>query len=406
MLVELEKVIGDLLRDNRMTLSVAESCTGGLVSDYITNVSGSSGYFEGGIVSYSIGAKAEHLGIPPKYIERYGAVSPKVARRMAEGVRKAFHTTIGLSTTGVAGPTGGTKKTPVGTVFIGLADRGETFAKKLNLKGTRREIKKEAARRSLAFLYERLARSRRSSESGMGSGEYTKWINHLSHAHRSEIVLIRKAPKGITHGSGRLGIFPASFNPPTRAHLALIQEAKKAARLDEVLVLLDIQAMDKTPVEAKFEDRLEMVRLAFQRDPTISIGLSNRGLFLEKLKPLRKQYASPVEFFFIVGFDTILRVMDKKYYKSHRPALDRLFRMCRFLIASRGDQEREAFERLFREKGNEKYLDRVSYLSLPERFAIVSASLLRDRTQKGESIRELVPAPIHRFIRQKKLYLS
>ncbi len=398
--MELEIAIGDLLRKNGMSLSVAESCTGGLVSDRITDVSGSSDYFKGGVVSYSLEAKAKYLDIPIKYIERYGAVSPQVAKRMAEGVRKGFHTTIGLSTTGVAGPTGGTKKTPVGTVFIGLADKKGVIVKKLNLNGNRREIKEKAVRRSLHFLYERLTRSIKNSKY-----KDQEWIGYLKHAPKSEIVFIRKAPKGISNGKGRLGIFPASFNPPTRAHLALIREARKAASLDEILVLLDIHAMDKTPVEARFEDRLQMVKKVFQKDPKISIGLSNRGLFLEKLKPLRQRYGSPVEFVFIVGFDTILRVMDKRYYGSHPRPLDRLFRESRFLIANRGDQEEEAFRKLFRERGNGKYLDRVSYFVLPERFPFLSASLVRDRVRKQERITNLVPAPILRFIRRKRLYL-
>ncbi|HSB04515.1 MAG TPA: nicotinamide-nucleotide amidohydrolase family protein, partial [Thermodesulfobacteriota bacterium] len=104
MTASLERAIGDLLREMGRTLSVAESCTGGRVSDRITDIAGSSDYFEGGIVSYSNKAKAQHLGIPLKYIEKYGAVSPQVAEKMAEGVRQAFHTTCGLSTTGVAGP--------------------------------------------------------------------------------------------------------------------------------------------------------------------------------------------------------------------------------------------------------------------------------------------------------------
>jgi nicotinic acid mononucleotide adenylyltransferase len=120
---------------------------------------------------------------------------------------------------------------------------------------------------------------------------------------------------------------------------------------------------------------------------------------------LRERYASPVEFVFIVGFDTIVRVMDKKYYKSHKRALDRLFLECRFLIANRGEQEKEAFRKLFQERGNGKYLGRVSYLTLPERFTFLSASLVRGRVRKQESITDLVPAPILRFIRRKKLYL-
>jgi PncC family amidohydrolase len=154
--MNIERAIGDLLRKHERTLSVAESCTGGLVSDRITNVPGSSDYFEGGMVTYSIRAKAWHLAIPLKYIEKYGAVSAQVAKRMAQGVRKAFHTTYGLSTTGVAGPTGGTEKTPVGTVFIAIASGKKTSVKRINLKGSRRKIKEEAAAMSLRLLYDRL----------------------------------------------------------------------------------------------------------------------------------------------------------------------------------------------------------------------------------------------------------
>jgi len=152
--MKLEKAIGDLLGQNGWTLSIAESCTGGLICDRITNISGSSDYFMGGMVTYSNESKAKHLGIPLDYIKKYGAVSPQVARRMAQGVRKAFGTTFGLSTTGVAGPTGGTKRSPVGRVFIGLAAGKKVWVKKLDLKGTRREIKEKTTEKALEFLYE------------------------------------------------------------------------------------------------------------------------------------------------------------------------------------------------------------------------------------------------------------
>ena len=151
--MKLEKVIGDRLREKAWTLSIAESCTGGLICDRITNVPGSSDYFEGGMVTYSNELKARYLGIPLDDIKRHGAVSPQVAKKMAQGVQKAFHTTFGLSTTGVAGPTGGTKRSPIGRVFIGFANGKRTWVRKLDLKGSRREIKKEAAERSLEFSY-------------------------------------------------------------------------------------------------------------------------------------------------------------------------------------------------------------------------------------------------------------
>jgi len=87
-------------------------------------------------------------------IKRYGAVSPQVARKMAQGVRKTFGTTFGLSTTGVAGPTGGTKRAPIGRVFIGLAIGRKTWVRKEDLKGSRKEIKKKAAEKALKFFYE------------------------------------------------------------------------------------------------------------------------------------------------------------------------------------------------------------------------------------------------------------
>ncbi len=152
--MRLEKAIGELLKKRGRTLSVAESCTGGLISDRITNVPGSSNYFEGGMVTYSNESKAKHLDIPLNYIRRHGAVSPQVAKKMAQGVRKAFGTTFGLSTTGVAGPTGGTKEKPVGLVFIGLAKGKRTSVMKLNLEGTRREIKEKATEKALKFFYE------------------------------------------------------------------------------------------------------------------------------------------------------------------------------------------------------------------------------------------------------------
>jgi nicotinamide-nucleotide amidase len=106
------------------------------------------------MVNYSNESKATHLGIPLDHIKRYGAVSPQVARRMAQGVRKTFGTTFGLSTTGVAGPTGGTKRSPVGRVFIGLTTGRKIWVKKLDLKGTRIEIKEKASEKALQFFYE------------------------------------------------------------------------------------------------------------------------------------------------------------------------------------------------------------------------------------------------------------
>ena len=231
-------------------------------------------------------------------------------------------------------------------------------------------------------------------------------IEEMRDSRQSRIALLRKTSRGIANGKGRLGILPASFNPVTSAHLSLIEEADKRGGFDEILVLLDLAAMDKKPVEARFEDRLKMLEEVFQKVPKVSIGWSTHGLFLDKLKPLREYYPPPVQFFFIVGFDTILRVMDRRYYARRKESLDELFRQGRFLVANRGDLEEQAFERLFRKRDNRRYKDRVSFFTLPRRVSFLSSTVVRERVSLGQPIQGWVPASVHRFIERKGLYRS
>jgi nicotinamide-nucleotide amidase len=126
---ELSEAVGKLLLKSDFYLATAESCTGGLVSNSITDKSGSSAYFKGGIVSYSNSIKIEQLGVQPKDIKEHGAVSKQVALQMAKGSAERLNANIGISTTGVAGPNGGTNEKPVGTVWMGYYQKdGPHFA--------------------------------------------------------------------------------------------------------------------------------------------------------------------------------------------------------------------------------------------------------------------------------------
>jgi len=229
-------------------------------------------------------------------------------------------------------------------------------------------------------------------------------IERLRRLKKSSILLVRKAPQGIAAKRGRLGVFPASFNPPTRGHLALIRKARQRVNLDEILILLDAQAMDKRIIGAGLEDRVVMLKRLFQRDPLVSIGISNRGLFVEKLKPLRTLYPAPIAFTFIVGFDTILRVMDRRYYSDRDKTLERLFRQCEFLVANRDGKEEPFFDALFCREENQPYRDKVSFITLPSRFSDVSSSLVREHVREGKSVQDWVPVSILRFIQKKGLY--
>ncbi|MHB2015660.1 MAG: CinA family protein [Candidatus Xenobia bacterium] len=151
--MKLEEAIGELLRARGLTLATAESCTGGLVADRLTDVSGSSDYFMGGAVTYSNASKTRWLQVPPAVFETQGAVSEACAKAMAEGALRAFDTNVAVATTGIAGPTGATPQKPVGLVYIAVA-HGETTVRHQVHPGTRRQVKEAAAEAALTLLLE------------------------------------------------------------------------------------------------------------------------------------------------------------------------------------------------------------------------------------------------------------
>jgi nicotinamide-nucleotide amidase len=153
---KMEEVVGLRLAVGGYTLAVAESCTGGLIAQRLTSVSGSSRYFMSGVVAYSNEAKTKMLGVEPMVLLEHGAVSAAVAEDMAAGVRERAGTDFGLSVTGVAGPEGGTQEKPVGLVFIALADDAHTEHRKLMLPGDRHLIRWRSSQAALDLLRRRL----------------------------------------------------------------------------------------------------------------------------------------------------------------------------------------------------------------------------------------------------------
>ena len=144
--------VGNKLRDGRLMLATAESCTGGMVATAMTDISGSSGWFERGFVTYSNQAKTEMIGVPPELIEKHGAVSEPVARAMAEGALTNSRAQVSLAVTGVAGPGGGTPEKPVGMVSFGWSNRLHTSVETLVFKGDREQIRVQAAAHALRGL--------------------------------------------------------------------------------------------------------------------------------------------------------------------------------------------------------------------------------------------------------------
>lgn len=149
---QMEEVVGKLLTKNKKTVSLAESCTGGLIGERLTDVSGSSAYFIEGVIAYANEAKIRTLNVSPELIEKHGAVSAEVAEAMAKGMRERAATDFAISVTGVAGPTGGSEEKPVGLVYIGFADESQVKSLKLILPGDRYLIRWRASQAALDYL--------------------------------------------------------------------------------------------------------------------------------------------------------------------------------------------------------------------------------------------------------------
>ncbi len=150
---DVEKATGTLLHQNKQTLAIAESCTGGLISHRMTNIAGSSAYLLGGVVAYAYAIKTQLLKVKQNTLDQFGAVSAQTALEMAHGVREIMQADIGIATTGIAGPDGGTAEKPVGTVWIALATASGAWAFGFCWDGDRTANKQYSADAALNLLH-------------------------------------------------------------------------------------------------------------------------------------------------------------------------------------------------------------------------------------------------------------
>lgn len=150
----MEEELVEILTKKQYKITTAESCTGGLVAATIVNVSGASEVFQAGFVTYANEAKEKELGVKSETLQTYGAVSEKTAKEMAIGCAAHAKAQVGISTTGIAGPGGGTAEKPVGLVYIGCAVRSNVYVEKNVFSGDRQQIRRQAADRAIGFALE------------------------------------------------------------------------------------------------------------------------------------------------------------------------------------------------------------------------------------------------------------
>ncbi len=217
------------------------------------------------------------------------------------------------------------------------------------------------------------------------------------------INFVRRAKKGIETEGQRLGVFPGSFDPLTEAHIEVIAEARKY-KLAETLLVVDIKNVDKSAFGASLEERLLMLLLFFEGDEEISIALSSHGLFLDKVRALQGKYPPATRIVYLVGYDTIVRILDKKYYQDREAALTELFADSEFLVAGRSGEEEQAVAALFKKEENRRFGHKIKAVKITPFASTISATGVRHKVKKGEPITGLVPEAIAHLVEQLQLY--
>ncbi|MBI4530876.1 MAG: nicotinate-nicotinamide nucleotide adenylyltransferase [Candidatus Latescibacteria bacterium] len=219
---------------------------------------------------------------------------------------------------------------------------------------------------------------------------------------RMELIL--KAERGIFMRPGRLGVLSSSFNPPTTAHVMMVEQAKKTYALHEVLLLLSMRNVDKPLLGAPLEDRLSMVVRFAIHNPILSVGATTHALLLDQTKAFLPWYPPETEVFWVVGFDTFVRILDPTYYTDPENEIRRLFDTVHLIVVSRGSQKVDDVKALLDLPSSRSFADRIRCLELDPFHAHLSSTEVRRRVAANELITDLVPPEVATYIREHGLY--
>jgi nicotinamide-nucleotide adenylyltransferase len=208
------------------------------------------------------------------------------------------------------------------------------------------------------------------------------------------VAFARRAPDGIRGRGGHLLCLSASFNPLTVAHVWLIQEAGRIVPPNEVLLLLAKANVDKAVEGFPLERRLSLLLRFAESRPAFSVAAVSHGRFVDKAQAIRPHYPRGTRLAFLVGFDTLLRLFDPKYYADPAASLSALFGASEFIAANRAPHPPEAVTAFLARPDVAPYADRIRAVRLPEDIAAISATAIRARLARGEPVTSLVPPEI------------
>lgn len=226
---------------------------------------------------------------------------------------------------------------------------------------------------------------------------YSEIIDQLDTGGTPEIVFVHRTSQPIKKPEKKLGIFSGSFNPITVAHTKMIEEAQKQFQLDEILLLLAKANVDKDVFGLPLAARILTLKRFAETGNELSIGISSHGRYIDKVAALKAFYPVNTEYHFIVGYDTLVRIFDAKYYSDLDAELGDLFSQCRFIVANRENVDIETINHYLAQPSQQPYRQFIDCLILPDSYKDISSTEARKRLERGDTISHLVPSVIEEF---------
>ncbi|MFN3421303.1 MAG: nicotinate-nicotinamide nucleotide adenylyltransferase [Armatimonadota bacterium] len=223
----------------------------------------------------------------------------------------------------------------------------------------------------------------------------------LKNSPQPKLGFVKRAEVGIVQGGQKLGVFSGSFNPPTIAHVRICEHAQKHLQLNEVLLLLAIVNVDKTQFDFSLEERVEMMTALAGEHPNWSAALCSHGRFVEKAKAVSSAYPEGTEIWFIVGYDTLVRIFEPRFYRDMpmRDALQQFFELANLAVFPRSDAAEEVVKEFLERPEVKPFSSRVTVLPSEPSLLWVSSTLVREKLKSGEPVDELVPRTVLKFLK-------
>ena len=223
---------------------------------------------------------------------------------------------------------------------------------------------------------------------------YAELFNQLDPSAPPRIELVDSATPLTLKPDMRLGIFSGSFNPLTLAHTRMVEDTVSKYQLDELLLLLAKANVDKSIFGLPLAARLLTLKRYTESRQGLSVGISSHGRYIDKVTALKTIFPPDTEFYFIVGYDTLVRIFDAKYYSDFHAELQALFVAARFIVANRAEADAKTIESFMAQPEICRYASYVSCILLPDVYAYMSSTEVRELLASGEAIEHLVPPSI------------